>query len=121
MCDTRQPKAEQCRVCGVAFGVRRKACCACAPHVLCCLHAFGGFKSSQQPVFQRCCQGDALDCANAGAYMCLECAFFDDETEKKQFHCSSCGICRVGGREKFFHCNTCGCCYSRQLEVRPAR
>jgi hypothetical protein len=49
--------------------------------------------------------------------MCLECAFFDDETEKKQFHCSSCGICRVGGREKFFHCNTCGCCYSRQLEV----
>lgn len=49
--------------------------------------------------------------------MCLECAFFDDETDKEQFHCSSCGICRVGGRDKFFHCNTCGCCYSTQLEV----
>lgn len=51
--------------------------------------------------------------------MCLECAFFDDEMEKKQFHCSSCGICRVGGRDKFFHCNTCGCCYSTQLQVEP--
>lgn len=49
--------------------------------------------------------------------MCLECSFFDDDLDKKQFHCSACGICRVGGRNKFFHCDTCGCCYAKSLQV----
>ena len=52
-----------------------------------------------------------------GAYACLRCCFFDDDTRKRQFHCDACGICRVGGQENFFHCGTCGCCYSKSLEV----
>jgi hypothetical protein len=32
-----------------------------------------------------------------------------------QFHCTDCGICRVGGRHNFFHCGTCNCCYSISL------
>ena len=53
-----------------------------------------------------------------GAYACLRCCFFEDDTRKRQFHCDQCGICRVGGQENFFHCATCGCCYSKSLEVR---
>ncbi|TXG71784.1 hypothetical protein EZV62_000363 [Acer yangbiense] len=37
------------------------------------------------------------------------------QTEKQQFHCDDCGICRVGGREKFYHCEKCGSCYSISL------
>ncbi|KAG1346261.1 putative E3 ubiquitin-protein ligase RZFP34 [Cocos nucifera] len=29
-------------------------------------------------------------------------------TSKEQYHCSGCGICRIGGQENFFHCYTCG-------------
>ena len=36
-----------------------------------------------------------------GAWGCVQ-------TSKGQFHCMSCGICRIGGREKFFHCDRCG-------------
>ena len=52
-----------------------------------------------------------------GAYACLTCRFFDDDLQKRQFHCAACGICRVGGAESFFHCATCGCCYARSLQV----
>ena len=52
-----------------------------------------------------------------GAYACLTCRFFDDDLQKRQFHCAACGICRVGGAENFFHCATCGCCYARSLQV----
>lgn len=69
---------------------------------------------ARQPVSQHCQQ-----CHVAfGAYTCMDCVFFDDSLEKKQFHCGDCGICRVGGRERFFHCNTCGCCYDKRLQVR---
>ncbi|KAF8015052.1 hypothetical protein BT93_H0750 [Corymbia citriodora subsp. variegata] len=50
-----------------------------------------------------------------GEYFCGICKFYDDETEKRQFHCEQCGICRVGGRENFFHCPTCGSCYTMSL------
>jgi RING finger/CHY zinc finger protein 1 len=50
-----------------------------------------------------------------GRYFCSVCNLFDDE-DKQQFHCSDCGICRVGGRENFFHCQTCGACYSNDLK-----
>ena len=38
--------------------------------------------------------------------------------QKQQFHCTACGICRVGGADNFFHCATCGCCYARSLQAR---
>ncbi|XP_020252313.1 E3 ubiquitin-protein ligase MIEL1-like [Asparagus officinalis] len=51
---------------------------------------------------------------NMGEYFCEICKFYDD-TEKGQFHCDDCGICRVGGQDNFFHCEMCGSCYSNSL------
>ncbi|KAK7839572.1 e3 ubiquitin-protein ligase miel1 [Quercus suber] len=51
---------------------------------------------------------------NMGEYFCDVCKFYDD-TDKGQFHCEECGICRVGGRDNFFHCKKCGSCYSVSL------
>lgn len=50
-----------------------------------------------------------------GRYYCEICRLFDD-TEKGQFHCSGCGICRVGGVENFFHCDRCDMCLGIQLK-----
>lgn len=69
----------------------------------------------RQPVAERC----AACGVQFGAYSCNKCNFFDDDTSKEQFHCTDCGICRVGGRENFFHCGTCGCCYGVVLRVIP--
>lgn len=59
-------------------------------------------------------------CENCGVcmgdYYCAICKFFDDETEKEQYHCDACGICRIGGRDNFFHCDRCGSCYSNALQ-----
>uniref|UniRef100_A0A7C8ZPQ2 RING finger and CHY zinc finger domain-containing protein 1 n=1 Tax=Opuntia streptacantha TaxID=393608 RepID=A0A7C8ZPQ2_OPUST len=52
---------------------------------------------------------------NMGEYFCEICKFYDDDIDKKQFHCDDCGICRVGGSENFFHCKKCGSCYSVAL------
>ncbi|CAA6654228.1 unnamed protein product [Spirodela intermedia] len=66
---------------------------------------------TEQPAGRVC-----LNCGvNMGEYFCGICKFYDDDTEKKQYHCDDCGICRVGGRENFFHCQKCGSCYSGQL------
>ena len=43
-------------------------------------------------------------------YTCLPCRMFD-ETDKGQFHCNGCGICRIGGQQNYTHCNRCGVCY----------
>ena len=67
----------------------------------------------RQPVGLTC-----IGCGVAfGAYACLKCCFFEDDTSKQQFHCAACGICRVGGVDNFFHCHTCGCCYATSLQV----
>lgn len=50
-----------------------------------------------------------------GMYTCLECRLFDD-TDKKQFHCDKCGVCRVGGRDNFFHCDICDICLQKSLQ-----
>ncbi|CAK0772451.1 hypothetical protein CVIRNUC_003964 [Coccomyxa viridis] len=66
----------------------------------------------RQPVGLTC-----IGCGVAfGAYACLKCCFFEDDTSKQQFHCTACGICRVGGVHNFFHCHTCGCCYATSLQ-----
>jgi RING finger/CHY zinc finger protein 1 len=66
----------------------------------------------RQKIADHCCA-----CGVAfGAYVCLECSFFDDDLDKRQFHCGACGICRVGGRDNFFHCSRCGCCYAKSLQ-----
>ena len=50
-----------------------------------------------------------------GNYTCLICRLFDF-TDKKQWHCEGCGICRVGGKENFYHCDTCGYCLATSLK-----
>ena len=37
------------------------------------------------------------------------CRFYDN-TDKGQFHCDGCGICRQGGKDNFFHCDKCVAC-----------
>ncbi|RID73648.1 hypothetical protein BRARA_B00784 [Brassica rapa] len=70
-------------------------------------HVICSVCDTEQPVAQVC-----SNCGvNMGAYFCNICKFYDDNTEKEQFHCDDCGICRVGGRENFFHCKKCGSCY----------
>lgn len=49
-------------------------------------------------------------------YTCLKCNLFDD-TDKKQYHCDECGICRIGGRQNFFHCAVCNMCLPIQLQI----
>jgi RING finger/CHY zinc finger protein 1 len=44
-----------------------------------------------------------------GAYWCSICVLLDDE-DKGQFHCGSCGICRIGGSANYSHCDRCGIC-----------
>jgi len=39
------------------------------------------------------------------------------QTKKQQYHCDSCGICRIGGRDNFFHCDRCGM-YCLQLILK---
>lgn len=66
---------------------------------------------TEQPVGSVC-----TNCGvSMGEYFCAICKFYDDDIDKKQFHCDDCGICRVGGRENFFHCKKCGSCYSVAL------
>ncbi|XP_034047283.1 RING finger and CHY zinc finger domain-containing protein 1-like [Thalassophryne amazonica] len=48
-----------------------------------------------------------------GEYYCDICHLFDKN--KKQYHCQSCGICRIGPREKYFHCEKCNLCLAKDL------
>jgi len=65
----------------------------------------------RQPV-QANCQKCGLQ---FGQYFCFDCKLYDDE-DKQQFHCSGCGICRVGGRSNYFHCHRCDMCLPNHLE-----
>ena len=49
-------------------------------------------------------------------YTCLICNLFDD-SDKRQYHCDQCGICRIGGKENFFHCKVCNMCLPLQLKI----
>ncbi|XP_063931649.1 RING finger and CHY zinc finger domain-containing protein 1-like [Zophobas morio] len=58
-------------------------------------------------------------CVNSGCdafkntyYFCEICKFWSNDKSKKIYHCSDCGICRVGSAEKiFFHCHRCKVCF----------
>ncbi|KAL3868795.1 hypothetical protein ACJMK2_041555 [Sinanodonta woodiana] len=65
----------------------------------------------QQKVNRQCESCETL----FGHYFCEVCRLYDD-TEKGQFHCDKCGICRVGGRENYFHCDTCDLCLGINLK-----
>ncbi|KAJ8923952.1 hypothetical protein NQ315_006728 [Exocentrus adspersus] len=71
---------------------------------------------TRQPVQTKCKTCGVL----FGKYSCLECNLFDDE-DKSQFHCTGCGICRIGGADRFFHCETCNMCLPLQLKTNGHR
>lgn len=58
-------------------------------------------------------QGISNECIECGLkfgeYYCEKCRFYDN-TDKGQFHCDGCGICRQGGKDNFFHCDKCVAC-----------
>ena len=55
---------------------------------------------SLQPMAQNC----GACGVQWGAYYCDVCKLLDDDGAKKQiWHCSGCGICRVGGEANYFH------------------
>lgn len=60
---------------------------------------------TKQPV-QKMCQNCHILFAK---YYCFMCKLYDDD-EKGQYHCSGCGICRLGGRDNYFHCSGCNMC-----------
>ncbi|KAI0181322.1 zf-CHY-domain-containing protein [Hypoxylon sp. FL1284] len=50
--------------------------------------------------------------ASAARYYCSICKLWNDDPDKPVYHCSDCGICRIGrglGKD-FFHCKTCCAC-----------
>ncbi|KGO65132.1 Zinc finger, RING-type [Penicillium italicum] len=77
-------------------------------HMLCmlCGHA--------QPAAQNCRQ-----CGEQTAqYYCEICKLWDNDSKKSIYHCSDCGICRIGqglGKD-FFHCQTCSVCLPMCIE-----
>ncbi|KAL3760706.1 hypothetical protein ACHAWU_000026 [Discostella pseudostelligera] len=44
-------------------------------------------------------------------YHCATCNIWMSNTQSP-FHCSKCGMCRVGGKENYKHCDLCGMCLS---------
>ncbi|KOS40077.1 hypothetical protein ACN38_g9053 [Penicillium nordicum] len=78
-------------------------------HMLCmlCGHA--------QPAAQNCRQ-----CSEQTAqYYCEICKLWDNDSKKSIYHCSDCGICRIGqglGKD-FFHCQTCSVCLPMSIET----
>uniref|UniRef100_M4BBV3 RING-type domain-containing protein n=1 Tax=Hyaloperonospora arabidopsidis (strain Emoy2) TaxID=559515 RepID=M4BBV3_HYAAE len=68
---------------------------------------------------QKCAQVCVACCTTMAAYFCPVCHLFDDKGREKQiFHCSQCGICRVGGRENYYHCVTCCGCYPHSIRTK---
>lgn len=42
-------------------------------------------------------------------YVCRRCCLWGS---MEAYHCTKCGICRVGKKEDYWHCDTCEACYS---------
>ena len=57
-----------------------------------------------------CAQPASEECSNCGelgaSYYCGVCKLWDNDAEKSIYHCSDCGICRVGSGlgKDFYHC-----------------
>jgi len=72
-----------------------------------CMHCF-----TAQPVGQFC-QSDVCNGREMAKYYCEPCRLFSD-ADKSIFHCSDCGMCRVGeglGID-YKHCHKCNSCIS---------
>ena len=75
--------------------------------------------SCRQPASDTC-----VSCnISFASYYCNICHLYDDDGPSKQiYHCSDCGICRVGGADNFVHCNVCNMCIginNKEHSCRP--
>ncbi|KAK3835725.1 MAG: zinc-ribbon-domain-containing protein [Linnemannia gamsii] len=67
-----------------------------------------------QPAAQTCNSCNA----QLAKYYCDICKLWDDDPSKPIYHCSDCGICRIGNGldQDFFHCKKCNICMNIQLK-----
>ncbi|GAW13202.1 hypothetical protein ANO14919_025820 [Xylariales sp. No.14919] len=68
------------------------------------------FCGTAQRASQACVSCEAL----AARYYCDICKLWNDDPDKPCYHCSDCGICRIGhgiGKD-FYHCKKCCACIS---------
>ena len=101
LCNVKQPIGLECSSCGVEFGQY-----SCLMWV----------KPPTHTPYSTTCSSNAYPRSEDSLFLSkCSCNFFDDDLDKKQYHCTDCGICRVGGRDAFFHCRTCNCCYALAL------
>lgn len=56
--------------------------------------------------------------AQLAKYYCDICKLWDDDPSKPIYHCTDCGICRIGNGldQDFFHCKKCNICMNIQLK-----
>jgi hypothetical protein len=61
-----------------------------------------------------------VKCSQSAAYYyCGICKLWNDDASKPMYHCSDCGLCRVGqglGRD-FFHCKVSAPSYLRRIQL----
>lgn len=70
--------------------------------------------NSRQKISNKC-KSCGIKFAN---YFCDICNLFDNDLDKKIFHCNKCGICRVGDQELYFHCDNCNMCVLKTEDHR---
>lgn len=65
-----------------------------------------------QPVSNECILCETI----FGVYFCGICNFFDNDIKKQIYHCTECGICRMGKRDDYIHCVKCRACLLANVE-----
>nr|KAJ3404261.1 hypothetical protein HK105_003937 [Polyrhizophydium stewartii] len=78
-----------------------------------CMHC-----STVQPAAQNC--SNPACAKSLSRYYCDECKLWDDDPKKSIYHCSDCGICRIGRGlgQDYFHCKKCNVCMAITLKGR---
>lgn len=71
------------------------------------------FCACAQPCAASCYNQDCTAYGKKHAYYCNECHLWE-HAPRSIFHCTDCGICRVGVAELYRHCDQCGMCVPRK-------
>jgi RING finger and CHY zinc finger domain-containing protein 1 len=76
-----------------------------------CMHCLTPQTANQTCITESCRKETAK-------YYCGVCKLWDDDKNKTIYHCTACGICRIGkglGLD-YFHCATCNICMAMSLQ-----
>jgi len=76
-----------------------------------CMHC-----QTQQAVGQIC--ANEFCAKEIARYFCEVCRFWDNDPDKKIYHCDQCGICRIGNKEDFSHCDKCNACITTEFHPK---